>query len=71
MGANLNIVTHVKIVRIGAQPVIGTNVGSSPTRVTCDITVSAATTPPGAPWDVVVDDGGTQSATLPGALTIN
>lgn len=71
MGANLNIVTHVKIVRTGAQPVIGTNVGSSPTRVTCDIPVSAATTPPGVPWDVVVDDGGAKSATLPGALTIN
>jgi ABC-type multidrug transport system fused ATPase/permease subunit len=70
MGANLNIVTHVKIVRAGAQPVIGKNVGSSPTGVTCDIPVSAATTPPGAPWDVVVDDGGAKSATLPGAVTI-
>jgi len=57
--------------RAGVQ-VIGTNVASSPTRVTCDITVSAATTPPGGPpWDVVVDDGVSKSAGLPGALTIN
>jgi hypothetical protein len=71
MGANLNGITHVKIVRAGAGPIIGTNVHSSPTSVTCDIPVSTATTPPGGlPWDVVVDDGGTQSFTLPGALTI-
>jgi hypothetical protein len=70
MGANLNVVTHVKIVRAGAQPVIATNVHSSPTSVTCDIPVSAATTPPGLPWDVVVDDGGSKSFTKQGALTI-
>jgi hypothetical protein len=71
MGANLNSITHVKIVRAGAQPIIGTNVHSSPTSVTCDIPVSTATTPPGPPWDVVVDDGGSKSFTLSGALTIN
>jgi hypothetical protein len=71
MGANLNDITHVKIVRAGAQPIIGTNVHSSPTSVTCDIPVSTATAPPGPPWDVVVDDGGTQSFTKQGALTIN
>jgi hypothetical protein len=71
MGANLNVITHVKIVRAGDQPITGTSVGSSPTSVTCNIAVSTATTPPGgAPWDVVVDDGGTKSATLAGALTI-
>jgi hypothetical protein len=70
MGANLNNITHVKIVRAGAQPIIGTNVHSSPTSVTCDIPVSTATAPPGPPWDVVVDDGGTQSFTKQGALTI-
>jgi hypothetical protein len=70
MGANLNNITHVKIARAGAQPVIGTNVHSSPTSVTCDIPVSTATTPPGLPWDVVVDDGGSKSFTTQGALTI-
>jgi hypothetical protein len=70
MGANLNNITHVKIVRAGAQPILGTNVHSSPTSVTCDIPVSPATAPPGPPWDVVVDDGGTQSFTKQGALTI-
>jgi hypothetical protein len=71
MGNNLNIITHVKIVRGGLQ-VIGTNVGSNPTRVTCDIAVNTAITPPGGlPWDIVVDDGASKSATLPGALTIN
>jgi hypothetical protein len=70
MGANLNTVTHVKIVRAGAQQIIGTQVHSSPTSITCDIPVSTATTPPGTPWDVVVDDGGARFFTLPGALTI-
>jgi hypothetical protein len=69
-GANLNDVTHVKITRTGSDPVIGTNVHSSPTSVTCDIPVSTATTPPGLPWDVVVDDGGSKSFTKQGALTI-
>jgi hypothetical protein len=69
MGANLNGVTHAKITQPGVQPVIATNVKSSPTGVTCEIPVSMATSPPGL-WDVVVDDGGAKSATLPGALTI-
>ena len=69
MGNNLNVITHVKIVRGGVQ-IAGTNVASNPTRVTCDIAVSAATTPPGLARDVMVDDGGKKSASLPGALTI-
>jgi hypothetical protein len=68
-GANLNDITHVKITRAGSE-VIGTNVHSNPTSVTCDIPVSATTTPPGLPWDVVVDDGGSKSFTKQGALTI-
>jgi hypothetical protein len=68
-GSNLNVITRVKIVRAGVQ-IAGTNVVSSPTGVTCDIAVSTATTPPGPPWDVVVDDGGSISASLLGALTI-
>jgi hypothetical protein len=70
MGSNLNVITHMKIVRAGVQ-IIGKNVVSSPTRATCDIEVSAATTPPGGSWDVVVDDGASNTAKLPGALTIN
>jgi hypothetical protein len=68
-GNNLNVITRVIIARAGVQ-ITGTNVGSNPNSVTCDIAVSATTTPPGAPWDVVVDDGGSISARLPGALTI-
>jgi hypothetical protein len=68
-GSNLNVITGVKIARAGVQ-IAGTNVASNATNVTCDIAVSAATTPPGAPWDVAVDDGGSISASLPGALTI-
>lgn len=70
LGNNLNIITHAKIVRGGIQRV-GTNVRSNPTSVTCDIAVSQQTTPPDGPWDVVVDDGGSKSATLQGALTID
>jgi hypothetical protein len=69
MGNNLNVITHVKIVRAGGQ-VIGANVTSNPTKGVCDIAVGTATTPLGAPWDVVVDDGATKSTTLPAALTI-
>jgi hypothetical protein len=68
-GSNLNDIINVKIVRAGVS-IIGTNILSNATRVTCDIAVSAATTPPGAPWDVAVDDGGSNSANLPGALSI-
>jgi hypothetical protein len=66
MGNNLNIITHAKIVRAGVQ-IIGTNAASNASLVTCNIDVSNAT--PGT-WDVVVDDGGKMSASLPGALTI-
>jgi hypothetical protein len=66
-GNNLNIITHVTIVSAGVQ-IVGTNVASNPTQVTCDLNVANAT--PGV-WDVVVDDGGSKSATLPGALTIS
>ena len=70
LGNNLNVVTHVKIVRGGLQ-IVGTNVRSNPTSVTCDIAVSQQTTPPDGPWDVVADDGGSKSATFQRALTIN
>jgi hypothetical protein len=70
MGNNLNIITHAKIVKAGV-PVIGTNVQSNPTQVTCSIAVNAAIMVPGSTWDVVVDDGASKSATLPAALTIN
>jgi hypothetical protein len=66
MGNDLNIITHAKIVGAGVQ-IIGTNAASNASLVTCNIDVSNAT--PGT-WDVVVDDGGKKSASLPGALTI-
>jgi hypothetical protein len=68
LGKDLNVITHVKIVRGGVQ-VIGTNVASNPTKVSCDLAVVPAHI--GAPWDVVVDDGGSKSAALPAALTIS
>ncbi len=68
MGANLNSITHVKIVKAGAQPIIGANVKSNPTQISCDLDLGTAT--PGT-WDVEVDDGGSKSVKLPGALTIN
>ncbi len=69
IGSNLNGMTHAKIVRENVE-VIGTNVHSNETGVTCDIPVSDTTTPPGEPWDVVVDDGGVKRASLRGVLTI-
>jgi hypothetical protein len=69
LGNNLNMITRAKIVRGGVQ-ILGTNVRSNPTSLSCDIAVSQQTTPPDGPWDVVVDDGGSKSAILQGALTI-
>jgi hypothetical protein len=66
LGANLNIMTNAKITRAGAQ-LIGRNVVSNATRVSCDIDLTGAT--PGT-WDAVVDNGAGISATLPGALTL-
>ena len=66
-GTNLNTVTRVKILKAGAQPIVGTKVGSSATHVTCELDVSQATA---GSWDVEVDDGGSRSAKLPGKLQI-
>ena len=66
-GTNLNTVTRVRILKAGAQPIVGTKVGSSPTHVTCELDVSQATA---GSWDVEVDDGGSRSAKLPGKLQI-
>jgi hypothetical protein len=66
-GTNLNVITHVRIVKAGSAPIVGTRVGSSPTRVTCDLDVSKAT--PGT-WDIEIDDGGSKSAKLPAKLTL-
>jgi hypothetical protein len=67
MGKNLNIITHVKLVRSGVQ-IIATDVTSNPTQVICNVDVS--TTAIGGAWDVVADDGASESATLPAVLTI-
>lgn len=66
-GTNLNIITRVRIVKAGTAPIVGTKVGSSPTRITCELDVSKAT--PGT-YDVEIDDGGSKSAKLPGKLTL-
>jgi len=68
-GSNLNAMTHIRIAR-GTANAAGTNVRSNGTSVVCDIPVNADTTPPGAPWDVIVDDGGSKSVSLSGVLTI-
>jgi hypothetical protein len=66
-GTNLNIITRVRIVKAGTPPIVGTKVGSSPTRITCELDVSKAT--PGT-YDIEIDDGGSKSAKLPGKLTL-
>ena len=65
-GANLNDIKQVKIAKDGVE-IIATNVKSSPSGVVCDLDVSNATS--GA-WNVQVSDGGANSPSLPGALTI-
>lgn len=65
-GANLNGIKQVKITKDGVE-IIATNVTSSQSAVVCDLDVSTATS--GA-WNVEVNDGGANSASLPGALTI-
>jgi hypothetical protein len=65
-GADLNIFTNVRIVNADVR-IVGTNVSSNPNHVICDIDVSNAK--PGS-WDVIIDDGGSKSISLPGALTL-
>jgi hypothetical protein len=69
LGNNLNAITRAKIVRAGVE-IAAAHVASNAAQVLCEIPVGATTTPPGAPWDVVVEDGSSQSATLPGVLSI-
>lgn len=66
-GTNLNVITRVRIVKAGAPPIVGTKVGSSPTRITSEFDVSGATA---GTYDVEIDDGGSKSAKLPGKLTL-
>jgi hypothetical protein len=65
-GTGLNIFTNAKIVKGGVH-ILGTSVSSNASHVLCDINVSAATA---GTWDVVLDDGGSNSVTLPDALTL-
>ncbi|TPQ32419.1 hypothetical protein C2U70_22155 [Bradyrhizobium guangdongense] len=66
-GTNLNVITHVRIVKAGVPAIAGTKVLSNATRVTCELDVSKAS--PGT-WDIEIDDGGSKSAKLPGKLTL-
>ena len=70
LGTDLDTTKHVSIVR-GNVEISGTNVAPTPAAVTCDIDAAVIAPAPGAPWDVVIDDGGSQSARLPNALTIS
>ncbi|WP_291296384.1 hypothetical protein [Elioraea sp.] len=72
MGTDLNIITHVKLSRAGVDDLFAKNVRSNPTEIECDIAVDGQTTPTSdtEAWDVVVDDGGSKSATKRKALTI-
>lgn len=65
-GTDLNVFTNVKIVRGGVH-IAGTHVSSNANHVFCDLDVSTATA---GTWDVIVDDGGAKSASLPGALRL-
>jgi hypothetical protein len=65
-GANLNIVSRVKIAKAGVE-LPGTIVSKTATSLTCTIDVSTATS---GVWDLTVDDGGSKSFTLSGKLTI-
>ncbi|QPF91239.1 hypothetical protein [Bradyrhizobium commune] len=67
-GTNLNVITNVKITRLGSPPIVATNVMSNPGQVTCDLDVSQAA--PGI-WDIEMDDGGSKSVKLAGKLTLN
>ena len=67
-GTDLSMIAGVKIVKAGAQPIVGSKVERSPTKVSCELDVSNAAA---GTWDVEVDDGGSKSARLPGALTIS
>ena len=69
-GSNLDIVSRVKIADAAGMESNGTIVSKTATGLSCEIPVSAATTPPG-PWNIVVDDGGSKSFTLQGKLTID
>jgi hypothetical protein len=69
-GTNLDIVSRVKIADAAGMESNGTIVSKTATGLSCEIPVSAATTPPG-PWNIVVDDGGSKSFTLQGKLTID
>jgi hypothetical protein len=68
-GSNLDIVSHVKITNAAGVESNGTIVSKTATSLTCEIPVSAATTPPGL-WALTVDDGGSKSFTRKDALTI-
>lgn len=68
LGNNLNAVVHARIERSGAAVQID-SVKSNATQVTGQITVDAAMKGRAA-WDVVVDDGGGNSARLAGVLTL-
>ena len=68
-GTNLDVVSRVKITNAAGLESNGTIVSKTATSLSCEIPVSAATTPPG-PWAIVVGDGGSKSFTLPEKLTI-
>jgi hypothetical protein len=66
-GTDLNVITHVRIVKAGSPAIVGTNVMSSPNQVTCTFDLSQASQ---GVWDIEMDDGGSKSAKLPGSLSL-
>jgi hypothetical protein len=66
-GTDLNVITHVRIVKAGSPAIVGTNVMSSPNQVTCTFDLSHASQ---GVWDIEMDDGGSKSAKLPGNLSL-
>jgi hypothetical protein len=66
-GTDLNVITHVRIVKAGSPAIVGTNVMSSPNQVTCTFDLSQASQ---GVWDIEMDDGGSKSAKLTGNLSL-
>lgn len=65
-GTNLDGISRVNLVRAGATPITGTGVSPGPTKVTCDLNVTGAST---GTWSVEVSEGA-KPAKVAGTLVI-
>lgn len=65
-GTNLDGISRVRLVKAGATPIDGTKVAPGPTKVTCDLDVTSAST---GTWSVEVSEGA-KPAKVAGTLVI-